>query len=242
MPEPTPVLPADLLAAAQRRDPARPLLTWYQPATGARVELSVVTFATWVAKTCGLLTDELDLAPGDVVEVRLPAHWLGPVWAQAVWTVGGRLRLPSDAAGGPARVVVRAAGEPGGEQGASDELVVVSTAPLGGPAGALTPPGALDYGREVPGQPDRFVPLAPPPPDPVPPELAAAARARVDERGRGRRALVLAERLDRQVVLEALLVPLLGDGSAVLVHGAAEPDAVAAIAAAERVDLTTGRS
>jgi hypothetical protein len=53
---------------------------------------------------------------------------------------------------------------------------------------------------------------------------------------------VVAERLDRQVVLEALLVPLIGDGSVVLVHGPVERDVLAAIATAERVDLTTGRS
>jgi uncharacterized protein (TIGR03089 family) len=242
VPERPPVLPADLLAAAQRRDPARPLLTWYQPATGARVELSVVTFATWVAKTCGLLTDDLDVTPGEPVEVRLPAHWLGPVWAQAVWTVGARLLLPGQVGNGPPSVLVRDADEPDGGEDQARELVVVRTAPLGGPAGALTPAGSWDYGREVPGQPDRFAPLVAPPPDPVPPDLTAAARGRVDERGPGRRTLVVAERLDRLVVLEALLVPLLGDGSAVLVHGSPGPEELTSIARAERVEVTTGRS
>ena len=40
--------------------PARPLVTFYDDATGERVELSVATYANWVAKTAGLAQDELD--------------------------------------------------------------------------------------------------------------------------------------------------------------------------------------
>ena len=51
--------PADLLRSALAADPARPLVTFYDDATGERVELSVATFANWVAKTANLLQDEL---------------------------------------------------------------------------------------------------------------------------------------------------------------------------------------
>ena len=54
------VLPADLLAAAVRREPAAPLLTHYDDVTGGRVELSATTLANWVAKTANLLQDEFD--------------------------------------------------------------------------------------------------------------------------------------------------------------------------------------
>ena len=47
--------PPQLLDEALRRDPARPLLTFYDDATGERTELSVATFANWVAKTANLL-------------------------------------------------------------------------------------------------------------------------------------------------------------------------------------------
>jgi uncharacterized protein (TIGR03089 family) len=235
-------LPAALLEAALRADPARPLLTWYQPATGARVELSVVTFATWVAKTSALLCEELDVEPGSVVRVDLPAHWLGPVWAQSVWTLGGLLDL--DGSGAEPVVRVQDAAEADGTGSASPApLVVVRTAPLGGPAGSLTPPGALDYGREVPGMPDRFAPPVSPGPDVLPPGVVLPAQQRAAERGLGARALVVADRLDLDVTLDALLVPLLTGGSAVLVQGAdVAPHVLADISRAERVTATTPRS
>ena len=49
------------LAATLRTDPGRPLVTFYDDATGERVELSVATYANWVAKTAGLVQDELDV-------------------------------------------------------------------------------------------------------------------------------------------------------------------------------------
>ena len=65
-----------------------PLVTFYDEATGERVELSGTTYANWVAKTASLLQDELDLTRGDLVVVDLPTHWLGPVWLGAVWALG----------------------------------------------------------------------------------------------------------------------------------------------------------
>jgi acyl-CoA synthetase (AMP-forming)/AMP-acid ligase II len=78
------VTPADLLAAALRRDPSRPLVTWYDDATGERVELSVATAANWAAKTANLLAED------DVEAVRLDPgwHWLAVVVALGAWTAG----------------------------------------------------------------------------------------------------------------------------------------------------------
>ncbi|MGW5669151.1 TIGR03089 family protein [Micromonospora sp. NPDC003776] len=56
-------------------DPTRPLLTWYDDATGERTELSGATCANWVAKTANLIVDEAALAPGDTAAVLLPPHW-----------------------------------------------------------------------------------------------------------------------------------------------------------------------
>ena len=44
---------AEVLAAQLRRDPGRPLLTFYDHATDERVELSVTTYANWVSKALG---------------------------------------------------------------------------------------------------------------------------------------------------------------------------------------------
>jgi uncharacterized protein (TIGR03089 family) len=74
-----------LLAA----DPARPVITYYDDATGERIELSGTTLANWAAKTANLMRDECDVEPGARVAVLLPAHWqtlavlLGAWWCGA---------------------------------------------------------------------------------------------------------------------------------------------------------------
>ena len=49
-------------------------MTFYDDATGERVELSVATYANWVAKTSSLLVEELDLERGMRLLLDLPAH------------------------------------------------------------------------------------------------------------------------------------------------------------------------
>ena len=86
---------AEILEAERRRDAGRPLVTWYDETTGERVELSVATYANWVAKTASLLVEEHDLERGDVLRVDLPLHWL---------TAGvPRRRLDGGARGHPGR-------------------------------------------------------------------------------------------------------------------------------------------
>ena len=58
------------LAAELRREPGRPLVTFYDERSGERVELSVTTYANWVAKAASLLVDEHDLERGDVLLVE----------------------------------------------------------------------------------------------------------------------------------------------------------------------------
>jgi uncharacterized protein (TIGR03089 family) len=214
--------PAELLARAVRSEASRPFVTYYDLASAGRVELSVATFDNWVSKTAGLLRDELDVEPGHTVSVVLPAHWLGMVWAMAVWTVGAHLVLESH---DDAVVSVRAAGE---ESATSGQVVVVSTMPMGGPAGARVPVGALDYGREVLGYPDVFGP-AEPSDDP----WLEVLRNGLQERGQRERRLLVAERLDVDVLRDGLLGALLADGSTVVVRTdgySADPDRIAAIA------------
>ena len=66
-----------LLRAAP--DPSQPLLTYYDMATGERVELSSTTTANWVAKTSNFLVDDLDAEPGTRIRIGLPSHWLTAV-------------------------------------------------------------------------------------------------------------------------------------------------------------------
>ena len=64
---------AAILEAERRRDGGRPLVTWYDETTGERVELSVATYANWVAKTASLLVEEHDLERGDVLRSTCPS-------------------------------------------------------------------------------------------------------------------------------------------------------------------------
>src|SRR5215212_9596422 len=80
--------PAALLANARDRDPARPLLTYYDDATGERVELSAATLDNWVAKTANLLQDEFDVGPGSTVAVALPVHWQTAAVLLGTWSCG----------------------------------------------------------------------------------------------------------------------------------------------------------
>jgi uncharacterized protein (TIGR03089 family) len=86
----------DALDEMVAADAARPLLTWYRDE--ARVELSGATVANWVAKTAGVLDNELLIGPGSTVQVAAGQHWLSLVVPLAVWRVGAALvdQGPSD--------------------------------------------------------------------------------------------------------------------------------------------------
>ncbi|MEI8409164.1 MULTISPECIES: TIGR03089 family protein [unclassified Kribbella] len=148
------VLP-ELFAAAVSRDGGAPFLTYYDDATGERIELSAVTTANWVAKTANLLVDEYDLEAGETVAIGLPPHWLGVVWALSAWSAGASLTSGTGALAitGP-DFAIR------GER----ETVASALLPLGGRFREPLPDGIHDYGAEVYNHPDLFVPFDPPSP------------------------------------------------------------------------------
>ena len=233
--------PADLLRSALGRDAARPFVTYYDDATGERVELSVATFDNWVSKTAGLLRDALDVASGDRVALLLPAHWQSLVLASACWAVGACAVV--DDAGDSRLVVVGSATLDAAPR--SSETLALSLRPLGGRFAERLPAGMLDYAAEVPTYPDRFVAneLA----DPAEPALEASGvvttygglvgqareRAAQLDAGLGARLLVATDDLGT-ALLDALLVPLAVSGSAVLVRNEIRDRRDARIAA-ERV-------
>jgi len=152
-----------LLATAVKSDPARPLVTFYDDASGERVELSVTTYANWVAKTAGLVQDELDVERGGLVLVDLPTHWLGAVWLGALWT-GGQVVTTDLGLADEADLVV--CGPDGVDRyagsAASRPVVALSLRPLGARFSEPLPTGVTDYGAVVLAQPDAFVALDPP--------------------------------------------------------------------------------
>ncbi|MFC9429378.1 TIGR03089 family protein [Streptomyces sp. NPDC056987] len=235
--------PADLLRSALAADPVRPLITFYDDATGERVELSVATFANWVSKTANLLQGELSAEPGDRLALLLPAHWQSAVWLLACSSVG----VTAEIGGDPAAADLVVSG-PGPEslaaaRACTGERVALALRPLGGRF-PQPPEGFLDYAVEVPGQGDRFAPYAPVDPD-APAlriggtELTSAAllaRARGDaaERGLGPGSRLLSGLgYDSWEGLSAgLFAPLAAGGSVVLCR---HLDQLPAAALAERV-------
>lgn len=150
--------PADLLSSALAADPARPLVTFYDDATGERVELSVATFANWVAKTANYLQGELAAGPGDRLALLLPAHWQTAVWLLACSSVGVVAEVEGDPAA--ADLVVAGPDRLEAARACSGERVALALRPLGGRF-PQPPAGFADFAVEAPGQGDRFAPFAP---------------------------------------------------------------------------------
>jgi uncharacterized protein (TIGR03089 family) len=154
--------PADLLRSALAEDAGRPLVTFYDDATGERVELSATTLANWVAKTANLLQDELGVEPGDRVALLLPAHWQTAAWLLACAATGA----VADIGGDPAAAAVAVAGPDMLAQARAcpGERIALSLRPLG-VRFPQPPEGFADYAVVVPGQPDTFAAWEPPGPD-----------------------------------------------------------------------------
>lgn len=155
-----------LLAPVLAADARRPLITFYDDATGERLEFSGETLANWVAKTANLLRDECDVEPGTPVSVALPAHWQKAVALLGAWWCGAH--VTDEAA---AVALVDAEHLPG----ASAPLVVgFSLDAFGRPLPDL-PGDAVDYASEVRMHGDHFTPEA------VPGSAAALGAVTVDE-------------------------------------------------------------
>ncbi len=150
------------LAAALAAAPSRPLVTFYDDATGERVELSVATYANWVAKTAGLARDELDLDRGGLLLVDLPTHWLGAVWLGAAWTLGAVVTDDPQLAGDADLVVCGPDFARYGHDADRVPVQALSLRPLGGRFTDPLPHGVTDYAAVVLAQPDVFMADDPP--------------------------------------------------------------------------------
>lgn len=223
-----------VVAALQRRARyagAEPLLTHYDLATGGRTELSVATFGNWVAKTANLIED-LGADSGRIalpLARTRPGHWMTLLWPLAAWQRECVIELDADPAAdvavigpdAPAPVV------PGA-------TLACSLHPLGLGLRDL-PDGVLDFTTEALAQPDAAGTL----------RAAPNAPAWIDEASvlgltdvaavqpvAGR---VLVRPSDALATLRAAIIaPLLGGGSAVVVEGDADDARLAAIRSAER--------
>ena len=219
--------PASLLAAVRRRDPAGPLFTFYDDATGERTELSATTIANWVAKTANLLRDDCEVEVGEEVAVLLSAHWQTAVVLLALWSIGAR---PS-ADIGDGLVV---ADEPALPQLRPGRVLGLSLRPMNGRL-VDAPAGVVDYAAEVLAAGDVLVGA-----QPSGAGETAEAVARAAELGlvAGDRVLV-AGAAGLADAADWLLAPLSAGASVVLCRHA-DPAALPARAVQERVTATLG--
>jgi uncharacterized protein (TIGR03089 family) len=139
------------LAEALARDPSRPLVTFYDCATGERIELSVRTFDNWVSKVANLLADDLMLEPRDSIAFDLPPHWQSMTLLVGAWTAGLRV------VDGSATLTVVGPAAAAAGRTMNPPVLALSLRPMGGPFVEPLPAGWLDFAREVPPQPDALV-------------------------------------------------------------------------------------
>ena len=140
------------------RDPAQPLLTYYDGPS--RVELSGATTANWVAKSANLLVDGLDSPQR--VGLLLPLHWQSVCLLLAGVATGATVVMATDAAGlERCEVAFVTAGQ---AEAALDtgveQVLALSMHPLGAPLPS-TPALVTDYAREVPSYADQWGGAAP---------------------------------------------------------------------------------
>ena len=205
------------LAQRVARRGAQPLLTYYSAADGARTELSAVTFANWVDKTANLIVD-LGHEDGDPIDVALaeahPAHWVTLVWIAAAWQRGCPVNL--EATGASLLVV-----GPGDDRRA-EVTVACSLHSLG--LGFRPPvPGVIDY-AEVFVQPDAHD------------EASSLLDVPGDVAVRDTRLLLADPPPGWEAVAQALVAPVLGDGSTVVAVGY-DAAGLDALAVSERATL-----
>ena len=212
---------------------SEPLLTWYDPLTSARTELSVRTFANWVDKTANLLR-ELDAADSVVagaVSVSHPGHWMSLIWPLAAWQAGCRYTtMPS----GEAEVMVTGPNRP--QPFPVLTTIACSLHPLGMGLTDL-PEGVVDFTSEALAQPDQHLANR------VDPDAIAWVDAEREVPHRelladpiGERILVVAGK-PWQTLRQAVLRPLAGGGSAVIVDGPADRQLLDRIAANEHATM-----
>ncbi|HET9875780.1 MAG TPA: TIGR03089 family protein [Mycobacterium sp.] len=134
-----------------RADPVGPRITYYDDASGERIELSAATLANWAAKTGNLLRNELGAGPESRVAVLLPAHWQTAAVLFGTWWIGAQVMLdgPWDVAADIALCTAERLDEADAAvAGSGGEVAVLSLDPFGRSVPDL-PPGVTDYATAV---------------------------------------------------------------------------------------------
>jgi uncharacterized protein (TIGR03089 family) len=146
-------------------DPDRPLITFYDDATGERTELSAAALGGWAGRTANLLVDGCGLAYGGRAAVLLPPHWQTAAVLLGAWTAGVSVNFHSAATAGLPPV--------GPDAGVPYDAIFATAARLRSMIEVVPPAehrfvlggahdGYLDYLAEARRYPETFRPTAPP--------------------------------------------------------------------------------
>lgn len=187
------------------------------------------SFTNWVDKTANLLL-ELDLdevVVAGLVSREHPGHWMSLIWPLATWQAGGRYVLD-----GPGTVAVIGPDAPSAVPGSV--TFACSLHPLGLGLRDL-PSAVLDFTSEALARPDAPVMM------PVEPDAIAwdgpdrqLSHTQLDVPAQAGRVLVQPQDA-WQTLADAVIAPILGGGSAVVVEGDLEPERRARLLASERI-------
>ena len=221
--------PEQRFAQLVATDASHPFVTYYDEASGERVELSAKSLANWVAKTHHLLGDELGLGVGDTALISLPAHWLAvPVLLGAL---SAGLSLVDDEDADVAFVSNETVSD-------ADGMLDVYAINLADAANGFTgdvPGGAQDYIAAVRPQADAWSGVSMPAGDAAAcfvdrsrSEVEAEALARASAMGldAGGRLLSTREWTSPADWVDAVLAPLSVGGSLVLVRNASDDEVI----------------
>lgn len=137
-------------------DPVGPRITYYDDATGERIELSAVTLANWAAKTGNLLRDELGAGPATRVAILLPAHWQTAAVLFGVWWIGAEAVLAPGAGAAIDVALCTAERLDEADEAGAGEVAVLSLDPFGRPVPDV-PIGVTDYATAVRVHGDQIV-------------------------------------------------------------------------------------
>ncbi|MGV0834460.1 TIGR03089 family protein [Mycolicibacterium thermoresistibile] len=148
----------EILDPLLANDPAGPRITYYDDATGERIELSTATLANWAAKTGNLVRDEMGVSAGGRVAVLLPAHWQSAAVLFGVWWIGAEVLWGPTVAEGEADAALCTADRLAEADAAVGfgEVAVLSLDPFGKPVPDL-PVGVTDYATAVRVHGDQIV-------------------------------------------------------------------------------------
>ncbi|MEH3136246.1 MAG: TIGR03089 family protein [Mycolicibacterium neoaurum] len=223
----TDTVSAALLDPLLKADPVGPRITYYDDATGERIELSAVTLANWAAKTANLLRDELGAGPGSRIAVLLPAHWQTAAVLLGIWWIGAEAVLGAD--GGDADIALCTADRLDEADAivGTGEVVALSLDPFGKPVADL-PIGVTDYATSVRVHGDQIVPERAPGPALLgrsPAQLIATATAAATRLGLTDRDRVLSTASwDSPADLEEHLLAVLAAGASLVLVVNPDPE------------------